>query len=100
MKLKDRLLKAVTVAGFKVFRAMVHHLSDRNLGRLFRGAERLAYAFTGDKEVKMAIGEVADIFETGPPFTTTVRRMFQNGQAELVASSIRCLRRPSPYGAK
>jgi len=99
MKTGDRVLRAVTIACFKVLRTMVLHLSDRSLGRLFRFLERLAYAITADKGVKNAVGEVADIFESGPPFTTTVRRMFQQGQAELVASSLRCLRRPSAYGA-
>lgn len=100
MKTGERVLKSITIVAFKITRAMVLRLSDRTLGRIFRVVERLAYAISADRAVKNAAAEVADIFESGPPFTTTVRRMFEAGQPELLASSIRCLRRPSPYGAK
>lgn len=75
--------------GFGILRWMLLHLSDRTMARLTRGAKRLAYAFTGDEEMKMMMEEVVDIFETGPPGTDIVRKMFREAHRPFAADLIR-----------
>jgi len=79
-------------------RALVGVLSDRSLGRIFRGLERLVYALTG--EAAVAVAEIADIFESGPPHSDRARKIVKNLEPDLIASAVKCLARPSPYGAE
>ena len=99
MSMRDRLVPAASRAGFFLLRAMVLYLPDRAMGRFLRAVERLAYAITGSREVRASVAEMADIFESGPPFTTIVRQMFREGEPEIVASGLKSLSKPSPYGA-
>jgi len=97
--MRDLVIGALARVGLAIFRAMVLYLPDRVLGKIFRMIERLVYAATGAKDMSAPVGEVADIFETGPPFTVTVRKMMREAEPELLASVVKCLARPSPYGA-
>ena len=99
MSLKKTLIGLATRAGLEVFRALVLYLPDKFLGKLFRAVERLVYVLTGDPDVTASVAEVADIFETGPPFTTTIRKMLKAAEPELIVSSVQGLTRESPYGA-
>ena len=98
MKLGERMIEFSARAGFYLLRAMVLYLPDKVMGRLMRGVERLAYLVSGSREIRASVAEVADIFESGPPFTTIVRKLFREGEPEIAASALKCLSRPSPYG--
>jgi len=99
MSISGRAKEVVVKWGYRLVRWMVVHLSDRTMAFILRAVERLAYAVTADPGVKAAVDEVADIFESGPPFTTTVRKLFQDDESKTVVSVIKQLTRPSPYGA-
>ena len=99
MSLKERMIEGASRLGYRLLRAMVLGLSDRTMARLLRAVERLAYAVSGDPALKAAVAEMADIFESGPPFTTTVRKLFAPDETKTVVSAIKQLTRPSPYGA-
>ena len=78
---------------------VVLHLPDSVMARFMRLAERLVYAITADRAAAAGVAEIADIFESGPPFTDTVREMFRESEAEFAGSAVRCLLAKSPYGA-
>jgi hypothetical protein len=99
MSFRERLIDVAARAGLALLRAMILHLPDKALGRMFRVVERLVYASTGDRELTGPVAEIADVFETGPPFTATLRKMFKDPEPEIAASAVKCLTRKSPYGA-
>ena len=76
---------------FGVLKWMFLHLSDKTFARITRVAQRLSYAVTGDEEMKMMMEEVVDIFETGPPGTDIVRKMFREAHRPFAADIIRGL---------
>ncbi len=99
MSLRKILIGLAARAGLAVFRALVLYLPDRALGKFFRAVERLAYVLTGDPDVTASVAEIAELFETGAPFTTTVRKLLKAAEPELVVSSVQGLTKESPYGA-
>jgi hypothetical protein len=76
---------------FGMVKWLLLHLSDRTMARLVRVVRRLAYAFTGDEELKGVLDEVVDIFETGPPGTDIVRKMFKEAHRPFAADLVRGL---------
>lgn len=99
MKTADRVLEALVRAGFVPVRWFILAMPDAALGKMFRAAERLAYAITGDPGASAPVAEVADIFESGKPYTTTVRKMIREAEADLIASTVRTILSKSPHGA-
>ena len=99
MSFKDRMVSTGARGALYLLRAMILYLPDRALGKIFRAVERLVYAATGSRDIAMPVAEIADIFESGPPFTTTVRKLFKERSTEWGLSSAVCLARKSPYGA-
>ncbi len=94
------LITLVTGAVLVVARALILSLPDPVLGKIFKAVARLAYALTGDAGAETALGEVADIFESGPPFTTTVRKVIRGVDTEFLSGAIIGLTTKSPYGAE
>ena len=74
---------------FGMVRWGILHLSDRRLAQIVRIVRRLAYAFTGDEEMKGVLGEVVGIFETGPPGTDMVRKMLREAHRPYAADMVR-----------
>jgi len=99
MTIKERMVGMITRAGYPVVRFLVLHQPDWLMGKILRLVERIVYIATGDRAATAPVAEVADIFESGPPFTTTIRKLMRAKEPELVESALRCLSRPSPYGA-
>lgn len=73
---------------FGAARLMLLRLSDRTLALLIGFIRRLVYAFTGDEELKSILGEVVDIFETGPPGTDIIRKMFREAHKPYTVAVI------------
>jgi hypothetical protein len=73
---------------FRIARRLILHLSDPMLARLLRLAGRLAYAFTGDEFLKNVFSELIDIFESGPPGTDLIRRMFREVHGPYAANML------------
>ena len=99
MGARDKLIGVAAKAGFYVVRWMALHLPDRVMGRVLRLVERVVYAVTASRELAQPVAEVADIFESGPPLTDTVRKLMRGAEVEVIESALKCLARPSPYGA-
>ncbi len=97
--MKSIAVKIGAAIGVWLLKLLIGRLPDLVLARLFRGVERLVYAATGDEAAAGAAAEVADIFESGPPFTVTVRKMAAAADPELIAGIMSCLFAKSPYGA-
>jgi hypothetical protein len=94
------MIGAAARGGFTVIRFMVLHLPDRAMAFLARAAVKLGYIVTGDEAMMNAGAEIVDIFESGPPFTPTIRKLMRAAEPEVVVSAVKCQARPSPYGAK
>ena len=73
---------------FGIARWILLNLSDKRLAQIVRASRRLAYAFTGDEEMKSILGEVVEIFETGPPGTDIIRRMLREAHRPYTAAVI------------
>ena len=99
MSLGERMIELLAKAGFHLLRVMVLYLPDWAMARFLRAVERLAYAISGNPEIRASVAEMADIFESGPWYTTIVRKMFKEGESEIVGSAIKSLFKSSPYGA-
>jgi hypothetical protein len=101
MKLSEQAAHRVTAGGIRMVRLIIPRMSDRALARLLRVGERVVYILTGNDELTASIAEVAEIFESGPPLSSTVRKIAasMDTDAELAASILACLRKPSPYGS-
>lgn len=97
--MKEHAIGILAGAVIRLIMFLVPRVSDKAIGRFMRRVERLVYIITGDKSVADAVAEVADIFETGPPFTTTVRKIVDGVEPEIIVSAVKKLTRPSPYGA-
>ena len=102
MKLFEQATRRATLAGIRIIRIALPLVSDKSLALLFRSTERVIYVFAGDKELTASIAEVAEIFELGPPYSSTVRKIAASmeSDADLAASVLACLRKVSPYGAE
>ena len=98
MKIVDFLVGLLARALVKVICFAIPRVSDRAVGRFLRRVERLVYVVTGDRGQAAAVAEVADIFESGPPYTTRVRKLVAGMEPEIVESALKSLARPSPYG--
>jgi hypothetical protein len=99
MSRTDRMKAVAVRAGLAVVRAAVLYLPDRVIALLLRVLVWEVYVLTGDRNVLASGGEVVDIFASGPPFTTTVRKLMRAAEPELIVSAVLCLTRPSPYGS-
>ena len=98
MKMPEWLIYRATAAGIRAARLIMPLVSDRAIGRLLRIAEKLVYLLTEDRTRAASLAEVADIFESGPPMTTTVRKIVANMEIDIVANVLKCSSKPSPYG--
>lgn len=100
MKIIEKALHWATLTGMLISRTLLPLVSDRTLAFLLRRVERILYIFTGDEYLTASVAEVAEIFELGPPYSSTVRKIVASMEtdSELAASAIECLRKPSPYG--
>ncbi len=101
MKVFEKMSRAGTAAGILIIRFLLPRLSDKFIARLLRISERLSYAFTANEEGSASIAEVAEIFELGPPYSSTTRKIVASMETDkdLALSTLTCLSRPSPYGA-
>jgi len=99
MKLLDPIIGLLARALLGFLRFIIPRVSDRAVGRFFRWVERLVYVITGDRDLTASVAELADIFETGPPFTVTARKLVAGMEPEIVESALKCLVKPSPYGS-
>ena len=86
-------------AGFALFRALILNSSDRTMIRFFKSVRWLLYLITADKMIRLALSDVIDIFASGPPNSTTLRKIVAGSEPELIVSIVKCMRRPTPYGA-
>ena len=100
MKPARRITRLAFTIAARLVRALLPRVSDQSLARLLRAAERIAYVLTGDRGLKASIGEVALVFELGPPYSATPRKVVASMEtdADLALSAIQCLNKPSPYG--
>lgn len=98
MTVQDRAVTIGVRAGVWCLRLGMLHLPEAINALIFRGLARLIWVFTGDPEAAKPIREVADIFVSGPPHTTRLRRLFENMEPNFIAGAARCLARRSPYG--
>ena len=98
MKVVNYLRAALVKAGFVGFRGLILHAPDWFMVRVFRVIRWLAYLVTGDKMVRRALTDVIAIFEGGPPFSMTLRKLVKGSEPELVANIVRCQRKATPYG--
>ena len=101
MKPHRRAMLLLFIVWARVVKAVIPHVSDRTLARVLRTAERVAYVLTGDRDLQASIGEVAEVFELGPPYSATTRQIAASLEkdAGLALSALICLKRPSPYNA-
>jgi len=76
---------------FRLVRGMVLGLPDFFLAVLMRGARWLAYLFTGDPLLRVALTDVMEIFRDGPPGTDTVRKMMREADLPLARDMVRGL---------
>lgn len=97
--MSDRFRMLITRVAVALLQAVISVCPDRVLGMAFLGIARLVYAVTGDRQAQVPVMDMADIFLSGPPHTTRVRKFIANIEPDIVASTLRCLFRPSPYGA-
>ncbi len=67
----------------------VLNVSDKNIARFFAGLRWLAWVITGDRQMRMVLGEVVEIFEDGRPDTDIVRKMFREADADFASDVIR-----------
>jgi hypothetical protein len=95
----DRVVGLVARAGFTVIKLIFPLLPDWLCAKLMRLVRWEAYVITGNVDVVKAVTEVVEIFESGPPFTATVRKIVAGTEPEMVGSLIVSLTRKSPYGA-
>jgi len=86
-------------AGLGTARLLLPLFSDRAVGRLLRLAERMVYIATGATEVAASVAEVAEVFESGPPFSASVRKILAGMETDIVASILVNRIKPTPYGA-
>jgi len=73
---------------FRIVRWLLLHLSDRRLAQICRLGGRLTYAFTGNEFLKGVLNEIVDIFESGPPGTELIRKMFREVHRPYAADMI------------
>jgi hypothetical protein len=98
MKTPEWLIYRATAVGIRAARFILPRVSDRAIGRLLRIAEKLVYALTKDRKQTASLAEIAEIFESGPPITTTVRRIVANMEIDIVANVLKCSSKACPYG--
>jgi hypothetical protein len=77
---------------FRMIRWILLNLSDKRLAQLSRIVRRLAYAFTGNEDLNSILGEIVDIFESGPPGTDVIRKMFREAYRPYAAAVVRGFR--------
>jgi hypothetical protein len=58
----------------------------------------MVYIAAGETNIAASLAEVADVFETGPPFSTSVRKIIANMETDIVGSILVNQIKPSPYG--
>jgi hypothetical protein len=98
MKMPGWLIYRATSIGIRAARLILPRVSDRAIARLLRIAERLVYLLTGDRKQTASIAEIADIFESGPPVTSTIRTIVKNMEIEIFANVLKCGSKTQPYG--
>jgi hypothetical protein len=102
MKLVERTARWTTGVGIRILCSVIPRLSDRTLAHVLHTAERLVFLFTGNEDLKASIAEVAEVFESGPPYTAVLRKVLASMETDLglAVSTLACLKKPSPYGAE
>ena len=100
MNLRDKLIGTGTRGGFAVIRLMVLYLPDWVMALIARVGVKVAYIITGDENRLQVGAEIVDIFQSGPPFTATIRKLLRAAEPEVVVSAVQCQARPSAYGIK
>jgi hypothetical protein len=98
MKVPGWLIYRATAVGIRAVRLIMPMVPDRAIGRLLRIAEKLVYMLTKDKKQTASLAEIAEIFESGPPVTTTIRTIVANMEIEIVANVLKCGSKMHPYG--
>jgi hypothetical protein len=98
MKVPEWLIYRATAVGIRTARFILPRISDRTIGRLLRIAEKLVYLLTKDRKVTASLAEIAEIFESGPPMTSTIRTIVANMEIEIVANVLKCESKSHPYG--
>jgi len=76
---------------FRLVRAMVLGLPDFLLAAFVRGVRWLGYLVTGDVLLRVALTDVMEIFQEGPPGTDTVRKMMRESELPLARDVVRGL---------
>jgi hypothetical protein len=98
MKIREWLIYRAAEVGIRSARFILPRVPDRVIGRLLRIAEKLVYELTKDKKHTESLAEIAEIFESGPPVTTTIRTIVANMEIEIVANVLKCGSKACPYG--
>jgi hypothetical protein len=100
MKLFEQGIYWSAAAGIRMTRFLLPLLSDRAVGRLLRLAERMVYIAAGETDLAASIAEGADVFESGPPFSTSVRKILAGMETDIAGSILVNQIKPSPYGTR
>jgi hypothetical protein len=76
---------------FRLVRGMILGLPDSVLAVFMRGVRWLVYLITGDAMLRVALTDVMEIFQDGPPGTDTVRKMMREAELPLARDVVRGL---------
>jgi len=76
---------------FWLVRALVLGLPNFLLAVFVRGVRWLGYLVTGDVMLRVALTDVMEIFQEGPPGTDTVRKMMRAADPDLARDVVRGL---------
>lgn len=68
---------------FRLLRAVILNLSDSSLARLMRIVRGMVYLFSGEAMLRLALSDIVEIFQAGPPGTDTVRKIMRETDPEL-----------------
>ncbi len=99
MSPRDRVIDLSARAALRALTSVVKFLPDATLARLFRLLAGVAARLTGEPAAAAPIMDVAEIFEAGPPYSTTLRKLLAHPEPEFVSSAARCMAGRSPHGA-
>ena len=89
--IKKKLTGWLAALIFRLGRALILGLPDSALALLVRGVRWLAYLITGDVLLRVALTDVMEIFQDGPPGTAVVRKMVRAAELRLSRDVVRGL---------
>ena len=87
--IRNRLVNGMVALVYRGGRGLILATPDFALALLVRGLRWLAYLLTGDLQMRIALTDVMEIFQDGPPGTAVVRKMIRSADLKLSRDVVR-----------